>query len=220
MGDPRRQKKKYVTPKRPFDSERFEQELQLVGIYGLRNKRELWKHRTELSRYRRQARNLLAQPPSERAKEERQLLDRLIRLGILTKEPTLENVLDLTLEDVLERRLQTIVFRKGLACSVHHARQLVAHGHIVLGPARVTTPSRIITLDEEERIGYSAKSPLNDESHPARIAAAEIASRTAAEAPEPVAEPPAPPPVTPPLPVDDGEAEPMVGTDDDIVEDL
>ncbi len=188
MGDPRRQKKKYVTPKRPFDSDRFEQELQLVGTYGLRNKRELWKHRTELSRYRRQARNLLAKPASERAQLEKELIDKLVRRGILTKEPTLDSVLDLTLEDVLERRLQTIVFRKGLACSVHHARQLVTHGHIALDSAKVTTPSRVMTLDEEERIGYTMKSPLNDESHPARIAASEVAQRTA-PAMETVAEP-------------------------------
>ncbi|MCK4280374.1 MAG: 30S ribosomal protein S4, partial [Candidatus Thorarchaeota archaeon] len=66
MGDPRRQKKKYVTPKRPFDSDRFEQELNLIGTYGLRNKKELWKHKTDLSRYRRQARNLLALSIDER----------------------------------------------------------------------------------------------------------------------------------------------------------
>ncbi|HDD67213.1 MAG TPA: 30S ribosomal protein S4, partial [Candidatus Thorarchaeota archaeon] len=89
----------------------------------------------------------------------------------------------LTLEDVLERRLQTIVFRKGLACSMYHARQLVTHGHIALDGARVTTPSRIITVEEEPRIGYSPKSPLNDPSHPARLAAAEVAQRTAAAAP-------------------------------------
>ena len=109
MGDPRRQKKKYVTPKRPFDSDRFEQELELIGNYGLRNKRELWRASTELSRYRRTARNLLAQSIEERAKSERELVDMLVRRGILSKDPTLDRVLDLTLEDLLERRLQTIV---------------------------------------------------------------------------------------------------------------
>lgn len=177
MGDPRRQKKKYVIPKRPFDSDRFEQELQQIGLYGLRNKKELWKHRTELSRYRRTARNLLAQSEEERERVERELTQMLARRGILKKEPNLDNVLDLTLEDLLERRLQTIVFRKGLACSMHHARQLVTHGHISLNAARVMTPSRIITIQEEENIQYTANSPLNDTSHPARIAASEVAQR-------------------------------------------
>ncbi|MHA2425970.1 MAG: 30S ribosomal protein S4 [Candidatus Thorarchaeota archaeon] len=180
MGDPRRQKKKYVTPKRPFDSERFEQELQLIGSYGLRNKRELWRHKTELSRYRRTARNLLAIPEDERKLPESELVNKLARIGVLTEERVLDNVLDLTLEDVLERRLQTIVFRKGLACSMYHARQLVTHGHIALGHSRVTTPSRLLTVAEEDRLEYSPKSALRDDSHPARIAASDVARRVAA----------------------------------------
>ncbi len=177
MGDPRKSKKKYVKPKRPFESERFETELQLLGTYGLRNKKELWRHRTELSNYRRQARNLLAVSEVEREQLEKELLQKLLRLGVLAGSPDLDDVLDLTLQDVLERRLQTIVFRRGLACSPHHARQLVIHGHIALDEARITTPSRMITVGEEDRIRYTGKSPLNDESHPARIAASAAAQR-------------------------------------------
>ena len=180
MGDPRKSKKKYVKPKRPFESDRFESELQLIGTYGLRNKRELWRHKTELSHYRRQARNLLAVSVDERAQLEKELIQKLTRLGFLSGTPDLDDVLDLSLEDVLERRLQTIVLRKGLACSPHHARQLVTHGHIVLDSSRVTTPSRLITMVEEEKITYAAKSPLNDESHPARIAASAAAQRAEA----------------------------------------
>ncbi len=182
MGDPRKSKKKYVKPKRPFESERFETELQLLGTYGLRNKKELWRHRTELSNYRRQARNLLAVSEVEREQLEKELLQKLLRLGVLAGSPDLDDVLDLTLQDVLERRLQTIVFRKGLACSPHHARQLVIHGHIALDESRITTPSRMIAVGEEDRIRYTGKSPLNDESHPARIAASAAAQRIA-EAP-------------------------------------
>jgi small subunit ribosomal protein S4 len=167
-----------VLPKRPFDSDRFEQELELVGSYGLRNKKELWKHRTELSNYRRTARNLQALSATERAQMERELIDKLVRYGVLTAEPSLDSVLDLTSENLLERRLQTIVFRKGLAASFHHARQLVTHGHISLDGSRVMTPARLITRAEEDRITYSPKSPLNDDSHPARIAARDVASST------------------------------------------
>jgi len=180
MGDPRSQKKKYVSPKRPFDTDRFEQELQLVGTFGLRNKKELWMHRTELSNYRRQARQLLALPPSERAQREKELIDKLSRIGILSGDLTLDSVLDLTLENLLERRLQTIVFRKGLAASMHHARQLVTHGHIGLDNSRVTTPARFITTSEEEHITYTTKSALNDQSHPARKAASDAATRITA----------------------------------------
>ncbi len=182
MGDPRKQKKKYVAPKKPFDSDRFEQELQLIGAYGLRNKKELWKHRTDLSNYRRNARQMLALPPADRAQNERELVTKLSRIGILTTEPTLDHVLDLTLENLLERRLQTIVFRKGMASSMHHARQLVNHGHIDIDGARVNTPQRLITVTEEERLQYTTKSPLNDMSHPARIAASDAATRASAAA--------------------------------------
>ncbi len=187
MGDPRRQKKKYVTPKRPFDSDRFEQELNLIGTYGLRNKKELWKHKTDLSRYRRQARNLLALSIDERGVQERELVDKLVRTGVLTTEPLLDHVLDLTLDNVLDRRLQTLIFRKGLACSMHHARQLVTHGHIALDGARVTTPRRIITVGEEDRLMFTQKSALNSESHPARVAASDAAIR-ASQPPEEVDE--------------------------------
>ncbi|NHI83039.1 MAG: 30S ribosomal protein S4 [Candidatus Thorarchaeota archaeon] len=180
MGDPRKSKKKYVKPKRPFESDRFESELQLVGTYGLRNKKELWRHRTELSNYRRQARSLLALSVDDRAQLEHELIRKLTRLGFLSGSPDLDDVLDLSLEDVLERRLQTIVLRKGLACSPHHARQLVTHGHIALNSSRVTTPSRLITVAEEEQIRYAARSPLNDESHPTRIAASTAAQRAKA----------------------------------------
>ena len=176
MGDPRRQKKKYVVPKKPYDTDRFEQELDFIGRFGLRNKRELWRHSTELSNYRRQARNLLALPPSEREQTEKELVGKLTRIGVL-EQPILDHVLDLTLENVLERRLQTIVFRKGMAASMHHARQLVAHGHIGLDSARVTTPARLMTVGESDRLAYTNKSALNDQSHPARIAASDAATR-------------------------------------------
>ncbi|MEM2142481.1 MAG: 30S ribosomal protein S4 [Candidatus Thorarchaeota archaeon] len=177
MGDIRRTTQKYSRPRRPFETDRFEQELHFMGTYGLRNKRELWRHRTELSQYRRQARSLLAKSPGERAVQEKELIDKLARLGILKGDRTLDGVLGLTLADLLERRLQTIVFRKGLASSAYHARQLVVHGHIALDNVRVMTPSRLIRVDEEDKIGYAPGSKLNDPAHPARIAASNAAQR-------------------------------------------
>jgi small subunit ribosomal protein S4 len=91
----------------------------------------------------------LAQRDEKRVQE---LLSRLYRLGLLPANATLDDVLSLRVEDVLERRLQTIVYRKGLAKSMHHARQLIVHGHVAIGGVRVRTPNRLITIDEEKLI--------------------------------------------------------------------
>jgi len=107
----------------------------------------------------------------ERSEQEKQLLNRLNRLGILPDESALDAVLDLTLEDILERRLQTLVFHRGLSQSIQQARQLIAHGHIAVDGRRVSSPSYLVLKDEEEKIAYTQKSPLTDPEHPLAKAA-------------------------------------------------
>jgi len=102
----------------------------------------------------------------ERRIREKQLLDRLHRLGILAEESALDDVLDLSLEDILERRLQTLVFHRGLAQSIHQSRQLITHGHIAIDGKRVSTPSYLVLKDEETKIAYAPKSPLTNPDHP------------------------------------------------------
>ncbi|MFQ6081558.1 MAG: 30S ribosomal protein S4 [Candidatus Bathyarchaeia archaeon] len=168
MGDPKKQRKKYETSRFPWRIDVLQAELKLLGQYGLRNKRELWRHKTMLSKFRGIARSLLGMPAEERRKMERQLLDRLHRLGILPETAVLDDVLDLTLEEVLERRLQTLVFRRGLAKSVYQARQLITHGHIAIGGKRVSSPSYLVLRDEEAKIAYAPTSPLSNPAHPLR----------------------------------------------------
>jgi len=114
MGDPKKQRKKYETPRFRWRKDILQEELKLLGQYGLRNKHELWRHKTMLSKTRGIARSLIGKTPEERAKMENELLARLKKVGILDETAVLDNVLDLSIEDLLERRLQTIVFRKGL----------------------------------------------------------------------------------------------------------
>ena len=160
MGDPKRQRKKHRTPRHPWRSDILEAELKLVGTYGLRNKRELWRLKTMVSNIRRNARLLLSESPEERGVAEKQLLGKLYRLGVLPEDATLDDVLNLTVEDLLERRLQTVVFRKGLAKTIHQARQFIVHGHIAIGGRRVRSPGYLVRRDEEELIGFSPRSPL------------------------------------------------------------
>ena len=170
MGDPKRQRKKYETPRFGWRKDTLQEELKLLGQFGLRNKHELWRHETMLSKVRGIARSLIGKTPEEREKMENELLTKLKRIGILQETAALDNVLDLTIEDLLERRLQTIIFRKSLAKTSYQARQLITHGHIIIGNRRVTIPSYIVSREEEPQITYSSQSTLVNPAHPTRVA--------------------------------------------------
>ena len=176
MGDPRKQKKKYEAPRFPWRSDILESELRMLGEYGLRNKRELWHHRAMLSKFRSMARSLLSMSTSDRAELESQLLGRLKHLGILPETAVLDNVLDLDMESILERRLQTIVQRKGLAKTMYQARQMITHGHIAIGDRKVSSPSFLVPSKEENIISYASASLLNNPEHPLRQALETITS--------------------------------------------
>ena len=178
MGDPKKQRKKYDTPRFAWRKDILQEELKLLGQHGLRNKHELWRHKTMLSKVRGIARSLIGKTPEEREKMENELLTRLKKLGFLQETAVLDNVLDLTIEDMLERRLQTIVFRKGLTRTIHQSRQLVTHGHITIGNRRVTVPSYIVSKEEEPQIAYAQQSALMNPAHPTRQAmTAEVKQR-------------------------------------------
>lgn len=153
MGDPKKPKKTYTTPRNPWDRATLQQELILIGKYGLKNKRELWKASTIIANIRRQARMLLGTPEDIRKAQEKMLITRLYQMGLLEEgELNLDSILNLTVEDLLERRLQTMVFKKGLAKTIHHARQLVVHKKILVGDRIVNKPSYLVSRDEENLI--------------------------------------------------------------------
>jgi len=160
MGDPKKPRKKWEGPSHPWRKEILEQELELMGRYGLRNKRELWIAKTVLRRMRAKARRLLALPPEERERRGRPLIRKLYKMGLLPSEDaTLDDILSLTVDDVLERRLQTIVYKKGLATSIYHARQLIVHGHIAINGRRIRSPGHLVSREEEDKIDYYPLSP-------------------------------------------------------------
>jgi small subunit ribosomal protein S4 len=160
MGDPKKPRKKWMGPKHPWVKERLIREIELMGEYGLRNKKELWRLETLARYFRHRARSLLALPPEIRAKEEKALLSRLYHLGVLPENATLDDVLGLTARNFLERRLQTIVYRKGLARSIHEARQLIVHGHIAVAGRRIRSPGYLVRREEEDLVDYAPTSPF------------------------------------------------------------
>ncbi|NOJ29001.1 MAG: 30S ribosomal protein S4 [Nitrososphaeraceae archaeon] len=152
MGDPKKFKKTYRRPRRIWTTEQLNSELYLVGSYGLRSKRELWKAQTEVARLRNQARALLALTIETRQEKEKKLLSYLQRIGLVSENSTLDDVLNLKIEDILERRLQSIVMRKGHARTSHQARQIVVHGHVMIGDRIVNIPGYVVKKSEESTI--------------------------------------------------------------------
>ena len=175
MGDPKKQRKKYETPRHPWRADVLADELKLLGQYGLRNKRELWRAKALLTKYRTIARSLLGMPAERRMKVEKELLEKLYRMGVVGENATVDEVLDLRVEDFLERRLQTQVCRLGLAKTMYQARQLIVHGHIMVGGRKVTSPGYLVKRGEEGQIAYSPDSPLNRPDHPLRMEIAQAA---------------------------------------------
>jgi small subunit ribosomal protein S9e len=159
---PRRYSKTYSVPKRAYDSARLDSELKLVGEYGLKNKREIYRIGLQLSKIRRAARDLLTRDEHDpkRLFEGNALIRRLVRVGVLDEDKMkLDYVLALRIEDFLERRLQTQVFKLGLAKSIHHARVLITQRHIRVGKQLVTVPSFLVRLDSQKHIDFALTSP-------------------------------------------------------------
>jgi small subunit ribosomal protein S4 len=135
-----------------WTTDQLNAELYIMGSYGLRNKRELWKTETEVARIRNQARALLALSAELRAEKEKRLLNFLNRLGLAREGATLDDILNLKIEDLLERRLQTIVMKKTGTASPYQARQIVSHGHVSIGNRKVNIPGYIVKAEEEHQI--------------------------------------------------------------------
>ena len=173
MGYPGKNHKQYEKPTRKFEKERQADEVRLLVNYGLRNKREIWKSQMVLRRFRRAARDITAMSsagvdPKIVETKKRQMLEHLERMGFLGADADIESVLSLKVEQQLERRLQTVVYRKGLARSPKQARQFVTHGHIMIGTRKVTIPGYHVNRNEESQVTYAAHSPIANEVHPER----------------------------------------------------
>lgn len=170
MGNIKKQRKKYNPPFKKWDKVRADGEDLLVSEFGLKNKKEVWKTNATISKFRNSARTLFTKsgPVAERTKGE--LIAKAKKLGLLTVEsPTLDDLLGLTTKNILERRLQTVVLRKGFANTPNQARQFIGHGHIMIGERVVTVPGYMVTKSEEDSITILPRSALSKADHPARM---------------------------------------------------
>jgi small subunit ribosomal protein S4 len=172
MGDPKFSKRKYEKPSHPWEGERIKAENELLMKYGLKNKRELWRAQSFIRTLRAQSRELQARVRTgdkQAEVETKELLNRCARLSLLPAEgATLNDVLALNTEAVLQRRFQTVIYRKGLAYTPKQARQFIVHGHASISGRKVTIPGYIVKRAEEEQIDYHVKSPISNDLHPVR----------------------------------------------------
>jgi len=155
-------RKVWKKPKRPLNYDLMMDELKTLGTFGLKTKRELWKTQTELSRVRLQARSLLALRQDERERKEPILIQSLSKIGLVDQNSTLDDVLNLQVNDLLARRLQTIAQRKLFFKTPYQARQAIVHGHIMIGDSVVTIPSYIVKTEEETKIRLIPESRFNE----------------------------------------------------------
>ncbi len=169
MGHPKKLKKKYSTPSHPWQSARITGEKIILKEYGLKNKKEIWKMESLLKNFTAQAKMLIPQKTEQAEKEKKQLIDRLARIGLLSPGADLTAVLNLTLNDIMNRRLQTLVYKRRMAKTIKQARQIIAHEHISIGEKKITVPSYIVRSSEENMIVYAPDSGLKEEAHPIRI---------------------------------------------------
>ena len=120
MGHPKKQRKKYSSPKEPFNKDRIEREKNLEKEFGLRRKHEIRRIEAVLRNFRRRARDLQAKPDEKKKKE---LFEKLSKLGLIEKDAQLDDVLGIKAETILSRRLQTIVYKKSLTNSIKQSRK-------------------------------------------------------------------------------------------------
>ncbi len=169
MGDPKKQKKTYQTPSTPWSKSRIEEEAVLRKDYGFKTKTEIWKVSSKLRRYARKAKELIAAEGKQAELETQHLLGKLATLGLVEPNSQLDKVLDLGVETLFDRRLQTQVFKKGLARTVKQARQLITHRHILVGEKVIASPSHLVTKKEEALIRFVPASPFAQPDHPERV---------------------------------------------------
>lgn len=168
MGDPRKPRKKYMGPRHPWEKARIDMEKELMRTYGFKNKKELWKMSSLLKAFFDRAKTYAAIDNPQYKKEQKQLFERLNGLGLLQGDNSLDSILGIELKDILERRLQTLVYKKGFARSMKQSRQFITHGHITVNGKLITSPSFLVSLSEEATIAYTNSSALSDETHPER----------------------------------------------------
>ena len=171
MGEPKFSRPRTQTPTHPWKQARIDEEHALKEKYGLKKvggMREIWREKSALRRHRNQAMKLIGRVDTTEghyANEKEQLIGSLHKKGLLQDGADVGDVLEINVEHMLSRRLQSVVYYRGLAPSMRAARNLIVHGHICVGDQRMTVPGYHVLKEEEEQLRYSESSPFADPGH-------------------------------------------------------
>lgn len=166
----KRKHKLYSNPKKPFDKSRIEEEKKIIEEFGLKNKKEIWKAEAKVKLVRERARRLI-----KSSSEKQQILfNQLKEIGI--KADSLTDAFALETKDYLGRRLQTIVFKKGLANTIKEARQKIVHRKVLVDEKTINKPSYLVPVELENKITIKNKnkSAVKKEVQEVKTAEAEI----------------------------------------------
>ena len=175
MGDPKFARSKTQTPTHPWKQARIDEEHALKEKYGLKKvggMKEIWREKSSLRRHRNQAMKLIGRVDTSEghfAREKTDLVNSLCRQGLLVDGASIDDVLQINVEHMLSRRLQSVVYYRGLAPSMRAARNMIVHGHISIGEQKMTVPGYHIRKLEEEDLNYASNSVYNDPNHPFRV---------------------------------------------------
>jgi small subunit ribosomal protein S4 len=175
MGDPKFARSKTQTPTHPWKQARIDEEHALKEKYGLKKvggMKEIWREKSSLRRHRNQAMKLIGRVDTSEghfAREKTDLVNSLCRQGLLVEGASIDDVLQINVEHMLSRRLQSVVYYRGLAPTMRAARNMIVHGHISIGEQKMTVPGYHIRKMEEEELNYSSNSVYNDPNHPFRV---------------------------------------------------
>lgn len=169
MGLPIKHRKKYISHKQRWDKKTIEDEAVLVNDYSLKNKKEIRKVEFLIAKFKKIAKELNKTDESKKSEQAVHFLESLKTKGFLAQEAdSLDQILDMSLRDVLERRLSNVVYKNKLAKTPKQARQFIVHRHVTVGGKVIDSPSYSVSLKEEVLVGFIGTSSLASEEHPER----------------------------------------------------
>jgi small subunit ribosomal protein S4 len=147
----KRKHKSYSKPRRPFDKSRIDEEAIIKKEFGLKNKKEIWKAEAQIKKMREKAKKLIGKSEED----QKALFERLNKIGMGVH--SIADILALDKKDYLNRRLQTILFKKEIAQSVKEARQMIVHKKVLVDGKAVNKPSYIVPIELEKKITIKPK---------------------------------------------------------------